>query len=102
MLTINEEELPKEMITMEMKEASALFTVSPNPATSAFTLEVFDFEAAQTIQVEIYSMMGERVIQTSVIGQKQYKFDVTDWPKGVYIVRVMAGNKMGVEKLIKQ
>jgi hypothetical protein len=47
-------------------------------------------------------MMGERVLQASLKGRQQYGFDLTDLPKGIYLIRLMAGDKMSVVKLIRQ
>ncbi|MEI7981804.1 MAG: FISUMP domain-containing protein [Bacteroidota bacterium] len=102
MLTIPEKEAAKEIITNEPTETSALFTLFPNPAATVFTLKMLDYKTTQAIRVEIYGMMGERIIQTGLAGQKQYEFDITGWSKGVYLIRVTAGDKNGLEKLIKQ
>jgi hypothetical protein len=61
-----------------------------------------DFDATQVIQIEIYGLMGDLVMQSKLSGQPQYEFDLTGRPKGMYFIRVTAGNKMGVGKLIKQ
>jgi uncharacterized protein (TIGR02145 family) len=102
MITIIEEELPQEMKTMDIVETSALFTLSPNPTAGTFTLKMVDFDATQVIQIEIYGLMGDLVMQSKLSGQPQYEFDLTGRPKGMYFIRVTAGNKMGVGKLIKQ
>ncbi|MCX6280017.1 MAG: T9SS type A sorting domain-containing protein [Bacteroidetes bacterium] len=101
-ITLNEEELPKEIKTAEMNEAVALFAISPNPTFGAFTLKMIDFETTQIIHLEVYSMMGEMVMQSKLFGQRQYDFDLSGRSKGVYFIRVISGDKMGVEKLIKQ
>ena len=88
--------------TAGMQDASLLFSVFPNPTTGNFTLELRDLDAMQAIQVEVSSMMGERVLQTSLKGRQQYGFDLTGLPEGVYLIRVMAGDKMSVVKLIRQ
>ncbi|MEI6436759.1 MAG: FISUMP domain-containing protein [Bacteroidota bacterium] len=101
-ITLNEEELPNEINTTKINEASDLFTISPNPTFGVFTLKMIDFETTQIIHLEVHSMLGEIVMQRKLFGQRQYDFDLTGKPKGVYFIRVLAGDKMGVEKLIKQ
>ncbi len=102
MVTLPDDELPKGGITMELDEAASLFTLFPNPTTSAFTLQMIKFESTQSIQLAIFGMRGEKIMQTELSGQRQYEIDLTGMQKGVYFIRVITGNGMGVEKLIKQ
>jgi uncharacterized protein (TIGR02145 family) len=88
--------------TRQLKDASAFFTIFPNPSTGIFTLEMLDTDAIQAIHVEICSIMGKRVLQSELSGRQRYEFDLTGWPEGVYLIRIVAGNKMSVGKLIKQ
>ena len=53
------------------------------------------------ITVEIYSMLGERILQTQLSGQQQYEFNLSGRPGGVYLVRVVRGDEVGVEKVVK-
>jgi len=102
MLTITDTESAIENEPVEIAKRSALFTLSPNPTAGTFILKMITVETAQTIRVEIYGMMGEVVMQSDLSGQPQYKFDLTGMTAGVYLVRVISGDKMGVEKLIMQ
>ena len=102
MMQLNSEIKATELQPTKMPDASALFTIFPNPTTGNFRLEMHDFDAIQAIQVEISTMMGERVLHTELPGQQRYEFNFTDMPTGVYLIRVVAGDKMSVGKLIKQ
>jgi hypothetical protein len=46
--------------------------------------------------------MGKRVFQDVLFGARQYEFDLSGMPKGVYFIRVLKGNENGIEKVIKQ
>jgi hypothetical protein len=61
-----------------------------------------EVETTHVIHVEIYDMMGVRVMKTDLFGQKQYDFNLTGWPKSVYLIRVVTGDEMSVQKLIKR
>jgi hypothetical protein len=74
----------------------------PNPTTGNFNIELTDAEQASKINVEIYSMMGERVSQSELDGAVLYEFNLTAMPRGIYIVRVINGEDMGAVRLIKQ
>ena len=77
------------------------FSLFPNPTPGTFTLQLKEATESM-ITVEIYSMLGERILQTQLSGQQQYEFDLSGRPGGVYLIRVMAGEEIGVERLIKQ
>jgi len=100
MVTAKSEEIAPAVITPA--EMDAMFTVFPNPTTGRFTLMMKEADESSVINVEIFGLMGERVLQTQLFGQNQYEFDLSGSPKGVYIVRVLNGKQISIEKLIKQ
>ncbi|MFZ4523843.1 MAG: FISUMP domain-containing protein [Bacteroidales bacterium] len=102
MLPSNSEKSTMEIPSRELKDATALFTLFPNPTAGNFTLEIHEFDATQTVEVEICSLMGERLLQTRLAGLEQYAFDLTGWPAGLYLIRVVSGDRMSVQKLVKQ
>jgi hypothetical protein len=59
-------------------------------------------DATQAIHVEVSNMMGKTVLQASLKNRQQYEFDLTGWPAGVYLIRMISGDKMSVVKLIRQ
>jgi len=83
-------------------EPSPLFKLYPNPTTDAFTLELTRADVFSKAIVEIYSLMGNIVGYYELNGATKYAFDLSNRPRGVYLIRVMAGDEIGVEKLIKQ
>jgi trimeric autotransporter adhesin len=74
----------------------------PNPTAGTFTLLLKEAEETTPIKVEIYSMLGKCILQTQLSGQQQYEFDLSSRPVGVYLVRVVRGEEVGVEKVVKQ
>jgi hypothetical protein len=85
----------------EMVVKPSGFKVFPNPTTGAFILELSEPAEAEYIVVEIYSMLGERIISSRLLGSTQYEFDLSEKPRGVYLVRVLNGDAVGFEKVIK-
>ena len=77
------------------------FKVFPNPTTGYFTLELLKADAEATISVSIFTMMGEIILQTELPSQKSYEFNLSNHPLGIYLIRVIAGDEMGVEKVIR-
>ncbi|HNW74095.1 MAG TPA: T9SS type A sorting domain-containing protein, partial [Bacteroidales bacterium] len=81
---------------------STLFRLYPNPTRSAFTLEQSGTRIYDVVKVEIYNMMGERILTNEIIGQKKHEFLLSTMPVGVYFVRISGGDQVETIKLIKQ
>lgn len=95
------EELYKPVVRTKPDEKS-FFTVYPNPTDGQFTLELNEVTDYSTITVEIFSMLGEKVISLELPLLKQYLFDLSSKQTGLYLIRVMKGDEVGVKKVIKQ
>jgi photosystem II stability/assembly factor-like uncharacterized protein len=78
------------------------FRLYPNPTTGTFTLEQSGDATVQNLKVEIYSMLGERIISDNIIAEKKHQFMLGNVPTGIYLVRILAGEKFETIKLIKQ
>jgi hypothetical protein len=95
-----EDEAPV-IVLPEIAASDSFFKVFPNPTTGNFKLELLGSDEAD-INVEIYGMMGEKVFQDRLFGSMLYEFDLSNMPKGIYFIRVLKGEEMGIEKVIKQ
>jgi hypothetical protein len=100
MLASEDAIIPEEMTAKPANDS--FFKVYPNPTSNAFTLELTEFDEALKITVEIYGMMGERLLQNELFGSQLYRFDLSTMPKGVYILRVLRGNQTETQKIIRQ
>ncbi len=78
------------------------YKVYPNPTTGTFTLELNNVEESSIISVEIYGILGERILNKEMSGLKQQVFDLSGRQHGVYLIRVINGAEMGITKIIKQ
>jgi hypothetical protein len=74
-------------VTAEAKGLSAI-NVWPNPASNILSIQ-FKGEDARSI-LRIYNISGQEVYQSRLNGSNQQQVDVSEWPKGVYIIS--AGN----------
>ena len=83
-------------------EGTVHFRLYPNPTTGAFTLEQSGEGTGQSLKLEIYSMLGERMMTESIIGEKKHQFVLGNVPTGIYLVRIIDGEKAETVKLIKQ
>ncbi len=85
----------------EMTNQSAI-SVYPNPARAATTL-TYNSATGTSIKVSINDMSGRNVATLTpavVAGKNKLPIDVSGFPKGMYIVRIIDGNNTEVQKLI--
>ncbi|MGB3618881.1 MAG: sugar-binding protein [Catalinimonas sp.] len=83
----------------KLKVNNASIFVSPNPTEGSFSVKVEN--AREASQVTISNVMGQKVLRTSMApGTKQISFDASEWTPGVYMVRVVTGNTVGVKRVV--
>jgi len=87
---------------INIPSGSSSFLIYPNPTTETFALELIDIATDQTIQVDIYSMRGEKILEEQFIGERKYEFSLSNKPVGVYFIRIIAGDKVETGKIIKR
>jgi hypothetical protein len=78
------------------------FSVYPNPTSGHFTLALNEATDHSNTVVEIYNIIGERLIRFQPAEIHSCKLDISDQQPGIYLIRVMVDDKVGVEKLIKR
>ena len=54
------------------------------------------------MRIEILNSMGNLVFSEVMAAQHVYRLDLADKNPGMYIVRVIQGNRIAVERLIKR
>ncbi len=89
-------------ITNIKTEENELFRLFPNPTMGEFTLELYNYEQGAVACVEVYNMHGELVKRRMLLKNKMVIFNLTGQLPGIYLIRVMQSDKMGVERLIKR
>ena len=81
--------------------STSIFKVYPNPTTGEFTLEMRNDQATNGIKVEGYGMHGEKAFSAYLNGEKQYPFSLSGFPAGIYIIRLIGGEKPETARIIK-
>lgn len=79
----------------------SFFKVYPNPTTGIFTLEFTHESEPVTINIDIYTMMGEKIATEKVTDIRRFEFSLSGRPAGIYIIRVTAGDRIETSKMIK-
>ncbi len=78
------------------------FNLYPNPTDGMFTLEFTNEMADQGITLEVHDMLGERLLSQKLPPQRLHTLSLEGRQSGIYIIRVIKGNEMGVKRLIKR
>ncbi|MDP1623477.1 MAG: HYR domain-containing protein [Bacteroidales bacterium] len=77
------------------------FSVYPNPTSGTFTLEQKSAEVFEKVQVEFYGMGSGKIKTVTLQGEKKHDFSISEFPDGVYLVKVITGGYVKIFKLIK-
>jgi len=77
------------------------FKIFPNPTTGKFTLELQGEIQAGNVSVELYGILGEKMMTTSLNGKSRHEFSLSGKPAGVYFIRIITGNKSEIVKVLK-
>jgi hypothetical protein len=69
--------------------------VSPNPSNGTFTVS-FETEKPETIQLKVFDLLGQLIKQESpvtVSGTYAQQLNLTQMPKGIYLLQIKAGEE---------
>jgi hypothetical protein len=76
-----------------------LITIYPNPSNGVFTISIDD-TPDQIFEIRIFNLLGNNVFLTSSGGTNQILVDISDKPRGVYLIEIVEGGKIiGLKKI---
>ena len=88
--------------TVPEMEAGAFFKIYPNPTNYKICLELDPaFRDTKTV-VYIFGMVGDLIRQEEVMGNDRYEFSLGGKTPGIYLIRVMAGDRIETKKILKK
>jgi len=76
--------------------------IYPNPTSGSFTMEVTGLDETMPAFVEIYSIMGEKIISKTLSGTGKQEFNLSEKPSGLYFIKVASEGFSKTLKLVKQ
>ncbi len=71
------------------------FSIAPNPTDGQFRIKV-----NHNSVIKIYNTLGEQVYQTNAHMNSNYEIDFSDFPKGVYFVKINNEKEIATKKII--
>ncbi len=77
------------------------FKLYPNPTNGNFTLVQKSSGLYENVNVEIFSMHGEKVLAERFAGEKMHDFVFSDMATGLYFVKIVADGYVETIKLVK-
>ena len=88
----------------EAQPAAALntraFVIYPNPANENFTFEQTGAKTYGKVNVEIFSIRGERMMTKDLNGENKHLFPVSELQNGLYFVKIVADGYVETLKLV--
>src|SRR5688572_12796 len=75
------------------------FTVSPNPTTGIFTVSG---NPLQSFMVEVYNLTGLKVKQQQIQPFRSGKIDLSNQPKGMYLLKIISKGQNITKKVVVQ
>ncbi len=72
--------------------------IYPNPSKGIFTIETLGIK--DYINVSVFSIQGKEIIKENIYNDNKIKLDLSNYPKGVYFIKLWNNDFVGVEKLI--
>jgi len=85
----------------KIQSAIVELRVYPNPANNYITIESANYEAKNSIRVEISNSVGQMVIRESYISQGSHNVDLSTLSTGIYLLQILDGKEVIQKQLIE-
>jgi hypothetical protein len=89
------------IISVEDPETKQLLSIKPNPTAGLINIS-FGSTSIQEVRVELYNLQGADVLLKTFQSTTSETIDLTGHPAGMYLVKVVAGEKRYEEKIVKE
>ena len=73
----------------------------PNPTTGRFSITM-DNTISTSCDIQMYNMVGEVILKKTEVTDKNIEFDLTNYPKGVYLLQIKADKQIFSQKIVRQ
>ena len=89
--------------TVEVAIISNQVVIYPNPHSGRFTISISNQYLGE-VSMGVYDLLGQEIKQTRLLkssGQLNREFDVSNFPNGIYLVRISFGQSVLVNQILK-
>jgi hypothetical protein len=84
--------------TFSQTRTSSGLTIYPNPVSNQFTI----YHVQSTVlSMEVYNMIGEKILQPETSNLKPQTVDVSQLPSGIYFAVIDTGKEKIIQKFVK-
>ena len=83
-------------------DALAFIKIFPNPTDDKVYIELDPTLRNTKTVVRITGMLGNLIRKEEVTGNDRYEFSLIGQTPGVYLIRVMAGNRLETKKIVRK
>jgi len=80
----------------------AVYRVYPNPTIGNFTIELPGEDNVQDTRVEIFSVRGELVLETTLAGNGKHEMSLQGRSPGLYMIRFVSGSTTVTSRIVLQ
>ncbi len=88
---------------VDTDDNSLFFKIYPNPTSGEFTVQIERFGADEhLLRIEVYDLMGNKVIGKGLPPETLHTISLDNRQAGIYIVRLIRGDSVAVQRLIKR
>jgi hypothetical protein len=78
--------------------------VYPNPGSSVFQI-IYNSDYTGVVQIQVFSFDGNNIFSNSTLKHDttlSYELNLSEYPSGIYIVRVISQNTQSQYKIVKE
>lgn len=79
---------------------SFTFDVSPNPCNVNLSIKIHGLNNHDQVNLSLMNVLGETVFAKSVMISEALNYDVSGWPKGIYLVRAANNDLLVTKKIV--
>ena len=83
-------------------QSNSFFKIYPNPTPGKFTLELNGDVTSAQVHVDIFGVLGDRILSKDMQVDRKQEFSLAEKPTGVYVIHVTSGVDSETQKIIKR
>jgi hypothetical protein len=78
-----------------------LIRVYPNPTADLFNVESARTGNSGTIQVDVFSLQGQRLMTRKIAGDSKHVFSLASYPVGMYVIQARSETQTEITRIVK-